>query len=187
TRPKKVRKGRVIASILVLLVLIAGGVGTFVTLRHAQTNTFKPTAHATATTTQPSTNTTGALGQQLQAGQNWVMTITSVHSTTASDYPPKAGYTYLEIGITLKNVSPNTQFVSSMIEFTLTDNSGGHYTESVNDTYTRQAVDGNLSMNQTLTGQVAYEVPQAQHQFVLMFHYGLPDGSNEAVSWNISI
>lgn len=114
------------------------------------------------------------------------MTVTSVHANVNSDYPPKKGDTYLEISLTLKNVSPNTQFVSSMIEFTLTDSSGGQYTESVNDTYTRQAVDGHLTMNQALNGQVAYEVPQTRHHFVLTFHYGLPDGSSDAASWNIS-
>ncbi|MEO7021255.1 MAG: DUF4352 domain-containing protein, partial [Ktedonobacteraceae bacterium] len=187
-RPKKVRKGRVIASTIVLLLLIASGVGAFLVLRHSNTSTAKPTVHATATaaTTQPSTGTTGTIGQPLQAGPNWVMTVTNVHATTTSDYPPKAGQTYLEISITLKNVSPNTLFVSSMIEFTLADTSSGQYTESVNDTYTHQAVDGHLSMNQTLTGQVAYQIPQAQHHFVLVFHYGLPDGSSDAVSWEIT-
>ncbi len=187
-RPKKMRKGRVIASTIVLLLLIASGVGTFLVLRHSNTSTAKPTVHTTATaaTTQPSTGTTGTLGQPLQAGPNWVMTVTGVHTTTTSDYPLKAGQTYLEISITLKNVSPNTLFVSSMIEFTLADTSSGQYTESVNDTYTHQAVDGHLSMNQTLTGQVAYQVPQAQHHFMLVFHYGLPDGSSDAVSWEIT-
>lgn len=185
-RRRKLRKGRAFVSLLVLLLLIGSGVGAFIALHHSNPNAAKPIAHATATT-QPATNPTGAPGQSLQAGPNWLMTITRVHTTTISDFPPKAGQTYLEISITLKNVSPNTQFVSSMLEFTLTDSSGKQYTESVNDTYTRQAVDGHLTIGQTLAGQVAYEVPQSQHQFVLMFHYGLPDGSNAAISWYITI
>jgi uncharacterized protein DUF4352 len=190
TRPRRLRKGRMIVSVLVLVLLLASGVGAFVVLQQNKNHTAKPTAHVTATataTTQPATSTTGTLGQPLQAGPNWVATVTKVHASTTSDYPPKAGQTYLEINITLKNVSPNTQFVSSMIEFTLADNNGAQYHESVNDTYTRQAVDGHLSIGQTLTGQVAYEVPQTQHQFLLVFHYGLPDGSSAAVAWNITM
>lgn len=187
-RKLKLRKARAIVSLLVLLLLVGSGVGAFFAFQQSHPHTPKPIVRATATATpQPSTNSVGTFGQPLQAGPNWVATITKVQASTTSDYPPKAGQTYLEISITLKNVSPNTQFVSSMLEFTLADKSGKQYTESVNDTYTRQAVDGHLTIGQALTGQVAYEVPKAQHQFVLIFHYGLPDGSDAAVSWNISI
>ena len=176
--------GRILVSLLVLVLLIGGGVGAVIVLRHPNVKP-KTTVHATATLT-PADGGVGTVGQPLQAGPNWVMTVTSVHTSPTSDFPPRAGDTYLEVSLTLKNVSPNTQFVSSIIEFTLADSSGKQYSESVNDTYTRQAVDGHLSLNQALNGQVAYEVPQAQHRFVLTFHYGLPDGSSEAASWNIS-
>ncbi len=184
---KRLRVGRLLALVLVLVLLVGGGVGAVVFLRHSNVKP-KTTVHATATATStPADGGVGSVGQPLQAGANWVMTVTSVHASTSSDYAPKKGDTYLEISLTLKNVSPNTQFVSSMIEFTLADSGGGQYSESVNDTYTRQAVDGHLTMNQALNGQVAYEIPQSQHHFVLTFHYGLPDGSSDSASWNISI
>lgn len=183
---RKRRKGWMIASVLVLLLLIGGGAGAFVVLRPSNTHTSKLASRVTATptSTQP---TNGALGQPLQAGPNWLATVTNIHTTTISDFPPQPGHTYLEISLTLKNVSPNTQFVSSLLEFTLADSTGKQYTESVNDTYTHQAVDGHLTLNQTLTGQIVYEVPQAQHQFMLVFHYGLPDGSGATVSWQIAL
>src|SRR5260370_16986516 len=190
-RPKKMRKGRMVVRINLFLVLVGSGVGAFMVLRQGNNGPAKPTAHATATatataTTQPSDSTSGTVGQPLQVGQNWVVTVTHTRTTKTSDYPPKTGYTYLEISPTLKNPSANTQFVSSLVEFTLADASGGQYTESVKDTNIRQAVDGHVPLGQTLTGQIAYEVPLSQQHFLLIFHYGLPDGNSSAVSSNIT-
>lgn len=189
TQPRKARKGRLAAAVLVLLLLIGGGVGTFLFVRTGQAKPTTPTAHVTTTPANitPTTGSTGTVGQPLQAGQTWIVTLTNVHSTTTSDYPPKAGYTYLEFSLTLKNISANKQFVSSMVEFTLTDANGVHYIETVSDTNIRKALDGNIAFGQTLTGQVAYHVPQSQHHFTLAFNYGLPDGSSDAVSWSITL
>lgn len=188
-RPRKARKGRIIISVLALVLLLAGGAGAFLLVRKGHPQPARPTVHATATpgNTTPITGGPGTVGQPLQAGQNWVVTVTSVHTTTVSDYPPKAGHTYLECNLTLKNVSANKQFVSSLVEFTLADTTGAQYIETVSDTNIRKAVDGTIGFGQTLTGQIAYDVPQSRHQFVLTFSYGLPDGSSEAVSWNLTI
>jgi flagellar basal body-associated protein FliL len=200
--PKKSNKGPIaIISIVVVLVLILVGVLAAFALRSSNptVNTPTPTVQNTPTTngvtpapTQPpagntpSTGTSGSLNQPVQAG-NWVVTVTHVTATTSSALPPKAGNTYLEINLTLKNTSATTQLVSSLLQFSLIDASGGKYDEALTDTNIHQPPDGNVNAGQTLNAQLAYEVPQSQHTFVLSFNYGLIEGNNSNVTWQLSV
>lgn len=115
-----------------------------------------------------------------------MVTITHVATTTSSDFPPRAGDTYLEISISLKNVSAKIQPVSSMVQFTLNDASGQNHPESLTDSNVHQPADADVPAGKTLNAQIAYEVPASQHSFTLTFDYGLVDGSNASVSWQIN-
>lgn len=199
--PKKSKKGLIaIISIVVVLVLILGGIGAAFALRSKGTtaNSSTPTAQNTPATngvtpaatqptggTTPSTGTSGKLNQPIQAG-NWVVTITRVAATSASQFPPKPGNTYLEITLTLKNTSATSQVVSSLLQFSLVDSIGGKYDEALTDTNIRRPPDGNVNAGQTLNAQLAYEVPQSQHNFVLSFEYNLLNGSNATITWQLS-
>jgi flagellar basal body-associated protein FliL len=207
--PKKSKKGLItVISVIVVVVLLLAGVGAVLALRSkgstAHTaSTSTPTTHNTPTTsgvtpaaTQPAGGTTpstgsngssGSVGQPVQAGSNWVVTITHVKATTSSAFPPKAGNTYLEISLTLKNVSATKQIVSSLLQFNLTGSGGSKYTEALTDTNIHQPPDGDIKAGQTLNAQMAFEVPQAQHSFVLTFEYGLTDGSGAATTWPITV
>jgi len=200
--PKKSNKGPIaIISIVVVLILILVGVLAAFALssRGTTANTPTPTAQNTPTTSgltpaatqpptgnTPSSGTAGSLNQPIQAG-NWVVIVTHVTATTSSALPPKAGNTYLEISLSLKNTSATTQLVSSLLQFSLIDASGGKYDEALTDTNIHQPPDGNVNAGQTLTAQLAYEVPQSQHSFVLSFNYGLIEGNNATVTWQLSI
>lgn len=131
--------------------------------------------------------TVGNVGQAVQAGSTWIVTITHTQTTTASDFPPTAGNTYLEITLTVKNVSATAEPISSLLEFSLADTGGGKYDESFTDTNVRQTPDGTISPGQTLNAKLAYEVPQTKHSFVLSFEYGLVEGSNASVTWQITV
>jgi flagellar basal body-associated protein FliL len=199
--PRKSKKGLItIISIVVVLVLILGGIGAAFALRSrgttanaptptAQntpaTNGVTPAATTPAANTTPSTGTSGQLNQPIQAG-NWVVTVTHVTATTVSALPPKPGDAYLEITLTLKNTSATTQLVSSLLQFSLTDANGGKYDEALTDTNIHRTPDGNVNAGQTLNAQIAYEVPQTQHNFVLSFEYNLINGSNATVTWQLS-
>jgi flagellar basal body-associated protein FliL len=200
--PKKSNKGLIaIISIIVVVVLIIGGVGAALAM-HSKSNTANtpsptattatngvtPTVAATQpTSSTPSTGTTGTLNQPIQAGTDWVVTVTHVTATTNSDLPPKAGDTYLEITLSLKNISATQQLVSSLLQFSLVDSTGGKYEEALTDTNVTKTPDGNVDAGQTLNAQLAYEVPQTQHNFVLSFDYGLIDGSDSSVNWQLSV
>lgn len=197
--PKKSNKGVIaIISIIVVLVLILGGIGAAFALRSrgATANSPTPVTQNTPTTSgvtpaatagnTPSSGTSGNLNQPVQAG-NWVVTITHVSATTASALPPKAGSTYLEITLTLKNTSATTQLVSSLLQFSLIDANRGKYDEALTDTNIHQPPDGNVNAGQTLNAQLAYEVPQTLHNFVLSFNYGLIEGNNATVTWQLAV
>ena len=200
--PKKSNKGLIaIISIVVVLVLILGGVGAVFALRSKSptANVPTPTAQNTPATngvtpaatqpgggTTPSTGTSGTLNQPVQAG-TWVVTVTHVAATTQSDLPPKPGNAYLEITLTLKNTAATQQLVSSLLQFSLSDSTGGKYDEALTDTNVHQPPDGNINAGQTLNAQLAYEVPQSQHNFVLSFQYDLINGNNSTVTWQLSV
>lgn len=198
-RQKKSKRGlTVLTSVIVVLAVIIAGAGTLFALHlrsTAQTKT-PPKAQVTPTpsgstpiATLPGSGTTGSLNQPLQAGDNWVVTVTHVTTTTASDFPPPAGHTYLEITLTLKNASATPQIVASLLQFTLADANGGRYNEAAaitKDTNIHQTPDGTVKAGQTLSAQLSYMVPQSQHTFVLSFAYNLIDGGSSSVTWQLS-
>lgn len=192
--PRKTSKksGMLVSIVVILALLVAGGGTLFAlhlrsTVRSART----PTAQATTpSTVTPIVSTTGTLNQPLQAGENWMVTVTKVTTTTNSDFPPQAGYTYLEINLSLKNISATPQMLASLLQFTFTDASGKKYNEAAaitKDTNIQQTPDGTLNSGQTLKAQLSYLVPQAQRTFTLSFEYDLIQGGSSAVTWQLNI
>lgn len=86
----------------------------------------------------------------------------------------------------MKNVSAKIQPVSSLVQFTLNDANGQNHQESLTDSNVHQPADADVPVGKTLNAQIAYEVPASQHSFTLTFDYGLVDGSNASVSWQIN-
>lgn len=197
TPPKKPRLGLIITLVILALVVVIGGTASFLYLRSSHggnTSTGTPTAQSTASSTTPvatkpagTTPTTSsgglnAIGTPVQAGNEWIVTVTSVKETGSSLIPPGANNTYLEINLTLKNTSGSTLALVSYLYFTL-DN-GKH--ETLGDTNVRHTPDGNVSAGQTLNAQIAFEVPKSQHTFTFTFAYGLSHNTNAAVSWQLT-
>lgn len=182
-------------AVIILAVLIAGGTGGLFLLRsHENSANVTPTpATGTATSNNtatpkptPTSATTNVVGTPVQAGPDWLVTVTSVKTTSASLIAPNAGNTYLEISLSMKNVSTKTQTLVGIIQFTLVDASGKTHNEAPTDTNVHQLPYGNVNAGQTLNAQIAYEVPTSQHTFKLSFAYGLSGGNNNSVSWNLS-
>lgn len=200
TKPTGFKQSRLwLAIILVLLALIVIGGGTFVLFSHNGNNAATtsatqgtPTTNGVTPITTQSTGKTptaslNSVGTPVQAGTDWVVTVTSAKSTSSSLIPPNAGSTYLEINLTLKNVSGKSLTLVSVLQFPLADATGHRYNETAADTNIRRPPDGNVNSNATLAAQIAYEVPTSQHTFTLTFAYGLENGSNASVSWRITI
>lgn len=200
-KPKRSNVGCIITSVILIVVLLIGGGATFAFVRNQQANatptagagtqtvkvTVTPTKSAGITPTITLGGSTGTVGQPIQAGTTWIATVTKATTTTASSFPPKPGQTYLEISMSLKNITTSTQVVSSLLEFTLKDTSGASYNETLTDTNVTKTIDGNVAAGQTLVGQIAFEVPQSAHTFLFSFTYGLVEGSTGAISWPITV
>jgi len=186
--------------VILILVLLIGGGATFAFVRSQQAKTSTTptpgtgtqTVSVTVTPTKPAGttpitgSTIGTVGQPIQAGATWVATVTKATTTTSSTFPPKPGQTFLEITMTLQNVTGTTQVISSQLEFTLKDTGGASYNEALTDTNVSKTLDGNVEAHQTLNGQIAFEVPLSAHAFLFTFNYGLVDGSNGLISWPLT-
>ena len=194
TKPQRSMLMLIVA--LVALVLLIIGSGTFLLFSQKGQNTSAtPVARSTSTAhkttplaTHPaSTGGLNSINTAVQAGNDWIVTITSAKTTTSSLIAPNAGNTYLELHLTLKNTSGKTLTIISILEFTLTDASGHRYNETATDTNIRRPPDGNINAQQTLNAQLAYEVPTAQHTFILTFAYGLSSNSSGSVAWKCTV
>jgi hypothetical protein len=194
-REKKSNKGWIaIITILVLILIIGGGGFAYLSIKHgpqvSTTGSKTQTGNGAIQTATPRTSSTGGgngtVGQPLPAGSNWVATVTHVDTSTSSLFAPAAGNTFLEISVSLKNVSPTSQLVTSLVEFSLTDASGGKHTEAVDDSNIHQSLDASVATGKTLSGQIAFEVPASQHTFLFTFSYGLTSGNGSAVSWELT-
>ena len=194
-KPRR-RGGLIVISIIVILVLLLGGGGLYLVFqsKNAATGSKSTPTTNTSTTqgvtpgsTPGSNNAIHIVGQPVQAGTTWVVTVTKVQTNSASAIPPQAGSTYLEISLTLKNVSKTTQLISSVVEFTLADAKGTKYIQAVADTNVHQHADGNVAAGQTLNAQISYSIPQSAHAFLLTFNYGLPSGNAQAVAWTLNV
>ncbi|HLI69960.1 MAG TPA: DUF4352 domain-containing protein [Ktedonobacteraceae bacterium] len=183
------RKGLAAAiTIVLVLLLVAAGASALMLLKQkGNTHTASSGKNIHPTATQSTSNAPSSYGQPTQAGLIWVVTITHVTTTTSSEFPPAANDTYLEISLTMKNVSATPQPVSSAIQFTLTGADGTKYSEALTDTNIRQTPDATVPAGQTLSAQLPYQVPKAKHTFTLTFAYGLINGSNASVSWQINV
>lgn len=187
----------VIIAAVLIGVLVIGGVGV-VLGRHNEANTpstATPAVGVTPTTggntptsgTTPTTGTTtgnAKVGQTVQAGPDYAVTVNSVKTNTGdSVFSPKAGNIYMVIDVTVKNTSTSSQDVSSLINFELQDSTGQKYTETFTDIGTPPDQTG-LQPNALIRGQLVYEVPTSMHQFT--FSYVDLLGSGTLATWNLT-
>lgn len=204
--PKSNSRTLIIVCIALLCIVIVGAIAAALIVTHRSnttnagtpttvvntsasptTDTGNPSPTVGTTATPPTTGGggggSGTIGQQVPAGQNWVVTVNSV-STSGGDsvVQPKAGDTFLVVDLTLKNVSSTQQLVSSLLDFTLQDSNGGKFNETITSAQPPPP-DGNVAAGQSLEGKIFYEVPTTIHQFMFSFAYDFNGGS---VSWNVT-
>lgn len=158
-RPKPRRRGCLISAIVAIVVVIA--IVIAVTAANGKANNSR--------TNTTSSNQTFKVGDVVTVGTDWQVTVNSVKTSTGGDFDqPKTGDTFLEISVTMKNISAQEQDASSLIFWSLKDSTGQQYDEAV-VTDAPSTPDGKVAAGDKLTGTLSYQVPLTQKQFELSF------------------
>ena len=125
------------------------------------------------------------VGDQVKVGTDWLVTVNSATSNKGDDTDqPKAGDVYLVIDVSLKNLSSQSQTISSLLNFKVKDSTGQEYDEALTINLGTPP-NGDVAAGDVLRGQISYEVPAAQHQFTFAF---IPDLTDTGQSiWDLSI
>ena len=171
--PKKRGKGLLTCGIIAAIVVVLLIVATITAANRIGSN-------SNTTTGSGSTTTTDKIGQAVTVGSTWQVTINSIKTSHGGTFdPPKTGDTYLEVDVTLKNISRQEQSVNSNLMFTLRDSTGQKYTETV----TTETIppDGKVEAGSPVRGTIPYEVPTSVHSYTLTFA-----SSGKQVTWNIT-
>lgn len=148
------------------------------------------TSNTGSAVTPQASSTTSAAPKAFKVGDlvkldNWQVKVNSVKTSTGGQFTsPKTGNIYLEVSVTLQNLSSETQDVSSLISFKLADSTGQSYTETVVEG-APNTPDGKVTANGKITGTLAYEVPKTMKSFSLSFTPDLT--STDQATWNLSV
>jgi uncharacterized protein DUF4352 len=138
----------------------------------------------TATGGSSTTSSHFKVGDQVKVGDSNIVTVNSFKTAIASEFEkPKSGNQFVVADVTVKNTSSESQSISSIAQFTLKDSTGQKYTETILSTATPP--DGELAAGDTVKGQIAYEVPAAQHDFTLAFQADIM--SSGQTIWDLHI
>jgi hypothetical protein len=123
------------------------------------------------------------VGQAVKTNK-WEVTVNKAVASQGTDvFQPKAGNIYLEIDVTMKNVTDQTQDASSLLMWNVKSAANGQK-QSVALT-DKPSLDGKVEAGGSLTGTLTYEVPTSVKKYTLSFEDGMLDNSLEL--WDISI
>ena len=164
---------------LIISVLVACG---------AASNTAS-SVETSKTGTQASTPTTASapktfkIGQTVNVGGIWDITVNSAKTNPGTQYSTPTKGTFFLVDVTVKNISGQAQPISSIIDFKLQDASGIAYTESYVDSSIPNPPDGTVQAGALSRGTFSYDVP-TKTTFTLSFTPSIT--STDATIWNLS-
>lgn len=162
--------------ILALVIMACGGSDNTGTSVGSNTS-------ATATSSKATTQHF-KIGDQVKAGDLFLITINSVKTSAGGNYDyPKAGNVFMVIDMTITNISSQQQTVSTALQMILKDATGQKYDDTFVSGYNDPG--GDLAPSDKVKGQMVYEVPKTQHTFTFIFEPD-PFGSGQ-VFWDLTI
>lgn len=126
-----------------------------------------PSDNSNSTPTAPAQHF--KVGAVVKVGDTWQVTVNGAKTSKGGEFDSlKGGEIFLEIDVTLKNISPQEQNTSSFVDWTLKDSGGQKYPLS----YASDAPaspDGKVAAHDQLRGTLVYTVPKTMKQFTLAF------------------
>jgi len=154
----------------------------------------KPTGAVVGSTTPSATQQTQTtpaasaftIGQIVAVGSTWDITVLSAKTSAGSEFntPQHAGDVFLIFQISVKNISGQSQNMSSDLQWVLQDTTGQKY-DSAFDSDAGSTLDGAVGAGRTLKGAVVYEVPKTVTAFTLAFQNDI--FSSDQAIWTITV
>lgn len=137
-----------------------------------------------APTTAPAVAKHFKTGDVVKVGDTWQVTVNSFQTNPGDQFTtPKHGNQFVVVDVSLKNLSAQSQTISSELNFDLKDSTGQKYQETVISGLT--APDGAVAAGDLLRGQLTYEVPASMKTFSFSFQADAFGG--DPTIWDLSL
>lgn len=118
----------------------------------------------------------------VSVADTWQVTLGNITTSDGDAISqPDPGDVYLQIDVTMKNISDQTQIASSVLMWNLADTSGKQYDPVL--LTSANSPDGDVGTGNSLQGTLVYEVPQSTTSFTLSF---TSDPNSDPVQWDIT-
>ena len=137
-------------------------------------------------TTAPATQSTFKVGQVVSVASTWQITVLSAKTSGPGQVNTlqHPGDQYVVVTISVKNISGQSQNMSSALSWSLQDSTGQKYNLTI-DPDAGATLDGAVAAGMPLKGVIAYEVPKTLHSFTLSFQNDIT--STDQTIWAITV
>ncbi|HVB22419.1 MAG TPA: DUF4352 domain-containing protein [Ktedonobacteraceae bacterium] len=191
-KKKHTRRNAIIAVVVVVVLLAAcGGIAAAISNAGKSANSGTVVNNTSSTSTTGNTQATSApttfkVGQVVSVGNTWQITVLSAKTDAGGQFNTlqKAGDVFLIIQVSVKNISSQSQTMSSLLQWNLQDSTGQKYTIGI-DTNAGSTLDGAVAVGMPLKGALTYEVPKTVKIFTLSFQNDIT--SSDQSIWDITL
>jgi hypothetical protein len=113
-----------------------------------------------------------SVGEQIKMG-DLAFIVNSVRTSKGDEFfKPKENYIYKIIDVTLENLGKESESISSLLMFSVSDSEGYSYDTTIGPE-TKGSVDGELQPSRKLRGEIAFEIPVDATGLELLFEPNL--------------
>src|SRR6266704_3360719 len=152
---------------LALLILALAACGSSATNTGTAVTPQPTTSVTQATATPTAAPTHFKVGQTVDVGNIWHLTIRKVQNDGSATYL-KPGQIFLIVQVKAMNISSTEQTMSSLLSWTLRDSDGNTYRAGY-DANATHSLDGKVEAGQPLQGSLTFVVDEKVHQYQLYF------------------
>jgi len=174
--PKKKSKLGLIIGIIVGALVLCGVIGVLGSHSNSGTkvdttaNIISTTTNSTNTSPQQPTQQHFKVGDTVKVGTDWQVVVNGIKTSSGGQFDTlKPGKTFVEIDVSLTNISSQEQNTSSIGDWTLLDGTGAKADWDTVSDGSSPAPDGKIEPGQTLRGTLAYQADATQKKFTLEF------------------
>jgi len=141
--------------------------------------------NAGSTSSQP-TQQHFKVGDTVKVGTDWQIVVNGIKTSSGGQYDTlKPGKRFIEVDVSMTNVSAQERSTSGVIDWTLLDSTGAKADwDSVSDGSAAEP-DGKIEPGQTLRGTLAYQATATEGKFTLEFSPEL--FSSGQTLWDLSV